>query len=106
LPYLFADLAAEDDRVFLTVEVGDVAAHHPELQGVRILARSTVAYMLGAGNRDSRKPERPNEFDIFRTDNNTGRPFRASADHLTFGDGRHFCAGAILALKEMTIATA
>lgn len=76
-----------------------------ELQGVRIPARSTVACMLGAGNRDPRRFERPNEFDIHRTDNNTGRAFRASADHLTFGDGRHFCAGAILALTEMTIAT-
>jgi cytochrome P450 len=76
-----------------------------ELQDVRIPARSTVACMLGAGNRDPRKFDHPNEFDIFRTDNNTERAFRASADHLTFGDGRHFCAGAILALKEMTIAT-
>jgi pulcherriminic acid synthase len=76
-----------------------------ELQGVKIPARANVACVLGAGNRDPRKFGRPNEFDIYRTDNSTDRAFRASADHLTFGDSRHFCAGAMLAKNEMTIAT-
>jgi pulcherriminic acid synthase len=76
-----------------------------EVSGGTIPARSTVACLLAAGDRDPRKFERPDEFDIFRRDNDTARAFRASADHLTFGDGRHFCAGAKLAEIEMTIAT-
>jgi cytochrome P450 len=76
-----------------------------ELSGTIIPAGSTVACMLAAGNRDPRKFDRPDEFDIFRTDNDTARAFRGSADHLAFGDGRHFCAGAMFAREAMTTAT-
>lgn len=73
-----------------------------ELQGVKVPAGSTIACMLAAGNIDGTAFERPTEFDIHRKDNDTGRAFRGSADHLAFGDGRHFCAGAMLAKVEMT----
>jgi hypothetical protein len=47
----------------------------------------------------------PERFDIFREDNNTDRAFRASADHISFADGRHFCGGNLLACEEVEIAT-
>lgn len=103
---LIADAIAESLRFTPPVQmILRVPAADLEIQGVRIPAGATVACMLAAGNRDPRKFARPDEFDIFRTDNSTARAFRASADHLTFGDGRHFCAGAVLAQNEMTIAT-
>jgi cytochrome P450 len=73
-----------------------------ELQGVTIPAGSNIACMLAAGNIDDQVFARPTEFDLNRKDNDTGRAFRGSADHLAFGDGRHFCAGAMFAQVEMT----
>ena len=74
-----------------------------ELQGVSIPAGATITCMLGAANRDPRKFADPDRFDIFRTDNDTERAFRASADHVTFADGRHFCVGAMLARTEVQV---
>jgi len=77
-----------------------------ELQGVTIPAGSTITCLLAAANRDPRKFADPDTFDIFRTDNSTERAFRASADHVTFVEGRHFCVGAMLALSEVRIGSA
>jgi len=74
-----------------------------ELQGASIPAGATITCMLGAANRDPRKFADPDRFDIFRTDNDTERAFRASADHVTFADGRHFCVGAMLARTEVQV---
>jgi pulcherriminic acid synthase len=76
-----------------------------ELQGIVIPAGSTITCMLGAANRDPRKFADPDTFDIFRTDNDTSKAFTASADHLAFIDGRHFCVGAMLARNEVDSAT-
>jgi cytochrome P450 len=103
---LIADAIAESLRFTPPVQmILRVPAADIEVSGGTIPAGATVACVLAAGNRDPRRFERPDEFDIFREDNSTARAFRASADHLTFGDGRHFCAGAMLAQVEMTIAT-
>ncbi len=61
-----------------------------EMEGVRIPAGVIVSGMLGSANRDPRKFESPDVFDIDR-DND---------DHLGFGFGRHFCAGSHLARLE------
>jgi cytochrome P450 len=74
-----------------------------EVQGVTIPAGSTVTCLLGAANRDPRKFADPDTFDIFRTDNDTRRAFRGSADHLAFAGGRHFCVGAMLARSEVRV---
>ena len=74
-----------------------------ELQGVTIPAGSTITCLLAAANRDPRKFADPDRFDLFRTDNDTERAFRASADHVTFADGRHFCVGAMLARTEIQV---
>lgn len=75
-----------------------------ELEGVTIPAGARVTLLLGAGNRDPRQFDHPEQFDIFRTDNPTAKAFGGSADHIGFGAGRHFCLGSQLARQEITIA--
>jgi len=53
-----------------------------------------IMTILGAGNRDPRRFDRPDVFDPVRTE---GAP-------LSFGAGTHFCVGAALARLEGTIA--
>ncbi len=60
------------------------AAADTELAGVKIPARTPVYVVLGAGNYDPAKFKDPESFDIRRTPN----------DHLSFGEGIHFCIGA------------
>ncbi len=69
-----------------------------------IPAESEVICFLGAANRDERRFTQPDRFDIFRSDLNTGRAFTSAADHMSFGTGRHFCLGAMMARVEVTIA--
>jgi cytochrome P450 len=65
-----------------------------ELHGVEVPAGSLVLLMLGAANRDPRRFEHPDRFDL-------DRPLRS---HLGFGEGRHSCLGASLARLEGRIA--
>lgn len=58
-----------------------------EVGGVHIPKSTPMLVVLGAANRDSRKFPNPDEFDITRSN---------LADHLAFGVGIHFCAGAPL----------
>lgn len=74
-----------------------------ELSGGVIPAGSTVNCLIGAANRDERRFEDPDTFDIFRTDLPTRSAFSAAADHLAFALGRHFCVGALLAKAEVEI---
>jgi pulcherriminic acid synthase len=76
-----------------------------EIEGVEIPEGATITCMLAAANRDPRKFSDPDTFDIFRTDNDTSKAFTASADHVSFIDGRHFCVGAMLAKTEVDAAT-
>lgn len=82
-----------------------IAAADVEIAGVQIPQGSKIGCVLAAANRDETKFSNPDTFDIFRTDNDTGRAFRASADHIAFADGRHFCVGNSLAREEVDIAT-
>jgi cytochrome P450 len=65
-----------------------------ELGGVKIAEGADVALLLGAANRDERKYERPDEFDVFR----------ASKQHVGFGFGVHVCLGMHLARMESRVA--
>lgn len=62
-----------------------------ELGGVRLPAGTTIVLLLQAANRDPRKFERPDEFDLDRTN---------KRDHVTFMRGPHTCIGAPLARVE------
>jgi cytochrome P450 len=65
-----------------------------ELRGNHIKAGERVYLSNLAANRDPRKFDNPNEFDITR----------GSTDHLGFGHGTHYCIGAPLARLEMRVA--
>ena len=58
-----------------------------ELHGVRVPEGALLHVLLGSANRDPRKFDRPDVFDIDRPGN---------AAHMAFGAGPHFCPGAAL----------
>lgn len=64
------------------------------LQGQRLEAGEKVFLLAASANRDPRRIERPDEFDIARSPNR----------HLSFGWGTHFCLGASLARLEARVA--
>src|SRR6188508_2018497 len=74
------------------------------VSGGTIPAESEVLCFLGSANRDERRYERPEVFDMFRAEVDPVRAFAAAANHLAFGGGRHFCLGAVLARFEANVA--
>jgi pulcherriminic acid synthase len=75
------------------------------MSGGVIPAGSTVTCLIGAANRDERRYQDPDRFDVFRRDLDVERAFTGAANHTAFALGRHFCVGAILAKTEIQIAT-
>jgi cytochrome P450 len=65
-------------------------AEDTTFSGVIIPAGDAVQVCLDSANRDERRFNDPDRIDIHRTDKN----------HVTFGGGRHFCIGAMLAKLE------
>jgi len=61
-----------------------------EIGGVHIDEGEKILMFLGAANRDPRRWERPDEYDITRQ----------NAAHVGFGGGIHFCVGQALARLE------
>jgi cytochrome P450 family 130 len=61
-----------------------------EVHGVRVPSGASVLMVFGAANRDERRFEAADQFDVTR------KPRR----HLAFGDGIHHCLGAPLARLE------
>ena len=74
--------------------VGRYVACDAEFQGRTVPEGSAILFLIGAGNRDSRRFADGDRFDIHRT----------PMAHLTFGYGAHFCLGAALARVEGRIA--
>jgi cytochrome P450 len=66
-----------------------------EVHGVKIPRDSLVMLRYHAANRDRALFDDPNEIDINRGN---------ADDHIAFGQGIHFCPGAMLARKEMNVA--
>ena len=62
-----------------------------ELAGVKIPAGTTVMVVNGAANRDPERFDRPDDFQVERTN---------ARQHLAFGHGAHTCPGAPLARAE------
>ncbi|MFB8003085.1 cytochrome P450 [Nocardia sp. NPDC056000] len=71
-------------------QFGRRVAHDTEIAGVPIAAGAQVLVMFASANRDERKWDRPDTFDITRN----------PVDHLGFGYGAHGCAGQGLARIE------
>ncbi|BBX62684.1 cytochrome P450 [Mycobacterium saskatchewanense] len=65
-----------------------------EMDGVRIPARSVVGVCIGSANRDERRWERAEEFDIARK----------QVPHISFAAGEHTCLGLHLARLETRVA--
>ncbi|GAA2326990.1 cytochrome P450 [Streptomyces caniferus] len=74
--------------------VNRVAREDIEAGGVTIRKGELVRFLLNAANRDTEVRADPHSFDIGR----------ATAQHLAFGLGPHFCLGQRLARQEATIA--
>ncbi|WP_118134290.1 cytochrome P450 [Oceanicella sp. SM1341] len=62
-----------------------------ELAGVRLKAGDRVALLFGSANRDETKFEAPERFDLSRE----------KSQHVAFGAGPHFCAGAWVARTQV-----
>lgn len=67
-----------------------------DLHGVTIPAGERVLLLLGSANRDERIWDRPDVYDLDRTD--------IAQDLSSFGFGRHYCMGHALAVLEMCVA--
>ncbi len=65
-----------------------------ERYGTTVPAGSAVLLLFGAANRDPRRYQHPDIFDIHRD----------NVSHLTFGKGLHYCLGANLARLEGRVA--
>jgi cytochrome P450 len=74
--------------------VARVPREDAEIAGATIRAGERVTLCLGAANRDPSQFSDPDRLDLTRC------PHR----HLAFGDGIHYCVGALLARVEGTIA--
>jgi cytochrome P450 PksS len=70
-----------------------IAKQNLTIDGKEIPAGSVVAVGLGAANHDPEKFPSPETFDITRSPN----------EHIGFGQGVHFCLGAVLARMELSI---
>ncbi|BBY43466.1 cytochrome P450 [Mycolicibacterium celeriflavum] len=65
-----------------------------ELEGVKIPAGSVIDVCIGSANRDEKRWERSEEFDIFRK----------RVPHISFAAGEHTCMGLHLARMETRVA--
>ncbi|MGA2399196.1 MAG: cytochrome P450 [Steroidobacteraceae bacterium] len=104
-PHLQQRLRAERDRIPDFVEETlrfespskvsfRVARHTTSIGTVEVPAGSLTMVALGAANRDPRRFEQPDEFQL-------DRPHLR--DHLAFGRGAHACPGAVLARLETRV---
>jgi cytochrome P450 len=73
--------------------IARVATRDTEVGGKPIREGDLLALWLPSGNRDEKTFADPYRFDIERTPN----------EHVAFGQGEHFCAGAHLARLELRL---
>ena len=71
-------------------QIGRYVPEDVEVYGQTVPAGSAMLFVVGAANRDERRYDDPDRFDIHRT----------IGQHLAFGYGIHFCLGAALARLE------
>lgn len=73
--------------------IGRTTTRPTELGGVPLGARQKVLCLVPAANRDPRRWERPDAFDVTRS----------ASGHLAFALGPHFCVGAAVARLEAEV---
>jgi cytochrome P450 len=67
-----------------------------DLANIEVIEEGSLLMLrYAAANRDEDVFERPDEMDVCRHN---------ASDHLAFGQGTHFCPGAMLARREMQVA--
>ncbi|MGH0032447.1 MAG: cytochrome P450 [Myxococcota bacterium] len=94
-PSLVAPLIEETLRYDAPVQlVFRTATRDAEIAGTRIPEGAWVCPLLGSANRDERRFEGPDRFDVGRN----------PQGHVGFGFGKHFCLGASLARLEASAA--
>jgi cytochrome P450 len=76
------------------LRTGRILLEGIELHGQLIPRGAKVRLMIGAANRDPRRFENPDQFDILRSPNR----------HVGFGAGIHQCIGLLLARVEASVA--
>jgi cytochrome P450 len=95
-PCLLENLVEEVLRMETpTAGMWRVVTQDTTLQDIALKAGSLVMVRFDAANRDPIKFQQGQRFDVGRQNAN---------NHLSFGQGIHFCLGAMLARKEMHIA--
>jgi pulcherriminic acid synthase len=75
-----------------------------DLDGRHVTAGQRVTLLLSSANRDPRRFDEADRFDIHRTDHSVSKAFTGNAEHVGFGGGRHVCLGARLSKREVEIA--
>jgi cytochrome P450 len=75
-------------------QVGRYVPEDVEVHGQTVPAGSAMLFVVSAANRDDRRYDDPDRFDIHR----------APRQHLAFGYGIHYCLGAALARLEGRVA--
>ena len=95
-PALMASAVEELARYESPLELGTArwARTDIKMNGVTIMAGDPVLLSLSSANRDPQQFESPDKLDLTRSPNR----------HLAFGQGAHYCVGAILARMEGQIA--
>lgn len=104
-PEQFAALQADRDLLAPAIEEGlryetpltvvqRFTTEDTEVEGVKIPARSVIGVCIGSANRDERRWERSEEFDILRK----------HVPHISFAAGEHTCLGLHLARLETRVA--
>lgn len=104
-PAQFSALANDRDLIPQAIEEGlryetplttvqRFTTEETELQGMIIPARSAIGVCMGSANRDEKRWERSEEFDIFRK----------RIPHISFAAGEHTCLGLHLARLETRVA--
>jgi cytochrome P450 len=73
--------------------IGRTTTRPVEIEGTLIGAQQKVLLLVGAANRDPRRWERPDRFDITR----------GTSGHLAFGTGLHGCVGQMMARMEAEV---
>jgi pulcherriminic acid synthase len=106
-PILLTDALAETLRYTSPVQlIPRQTTAEVTIADIRLAAGTDLFCMIGAANRDPRRFERPDTFDIHRTDLGGKRSFTGAAHHLAFGSGMHFCVGAAFARMQLEVAAA